>query len=411
VTRRLDGELKVAALAIGLAVAGWWIHSTLLAMAGVVAALTTLVLWVSQRECLTGVGYRRTLAQHRATFGEEVALDIELINDKLLPLTWLHVEDSLPMQLTIHGGSVVNSRSDRTRDLQHVLPMLPFQRVRRHLVVVCDHRGTHRFGPARLRSGDPIGYRQRHGTAPAVEEILVYPKIFRLDTTGVASRVPLGDHRSSLRLLGDPSRVSGVREYRAGDPLRHVDWRATARSTSLLVREFEPTASLRVAVFVDMTVPQLRWDRPHPPELEFTVAVAASVVSDLAGRRVPVGLYSAATVEGRGIAQPPSASPAALPQMLELLARAAAFGTGTFAQALIEEGSRLQRGNSLVVVAADYPEPTLVALAELRRRLPVTAIWVATDQGSPPPPELVDARWEARYAADWPHQDSLELAS
>jgi uncharacterized protein (DUF58 family) len=411
VTKRIDGEWKVAIVAIGLAVTGWWIHSTLLAMAGVVAALTTVVLWISQRECLTGVGYRRTLAQHRATFGEEVALEVELINDKLLPLTWLHVEDAMPLQLTIRGGSIVSGRSDRTRDLQHVLPMLPFQRVRRHLVVVCDRRGVHRFGPARLRSGDPIGYRQRHGTSPATEEILVYPKIFRLDTSGVASRVPLGDHRSNLRLLGDPSRVSGVREYRAGDPLRHVDWRATARSTSLLVREFEPTASLRVAVFVDMAVPQLRWDRPHPDEMEFTVAVAASVASDLAARRVPVGLYSAATVDGRGIAQPPSASPAALPQMLGLLARAGAFGGGTFARSLIEEGSRLQRGNSLVVIAADYPESTLIALAELRRRLPITAIWVATEEGSPPPPELVDTRWEARYGDDWQHQASLELAS
>jgi uncharacterized protein (DUF58 family) len=408
--RPVDGEWKAAAVAVGLAVVGWWIHSTLLAMAGAVGALTAMALWVSQHECLTGVSYRRRLAQHRATFGEEVALDIELVNDKLLPLTWLHVEDTVPLQLTIRGGTVVSSRSDRTRDLQLVLPMLPFQRVRRHLVVVCDRRGVHHFGPARLRSGDPIGYHQRHASMRQVEEILVYPKVFRLDATGIASRVPLGDHRSSLRLLGDPSRVAGVREYRAGDPLRHVDWRATARSTSLLVREFEPTAALRVAVFADLSVPQLRWNNANPSELEFLVAVTASVISDLSARRVPAGLYASATVDGRGIARPPSASPAALPEMLELLARAWAHGGTTFARALVEEGGRLHRGTSLLVVAADYPEPTLVALSELRRRLPITAVWVATGQGSPPPSELVDTRWEARYDDDWQHQSSLELA-
>lgn len=409
--RKLDGEWKAAALGVVLAVVGWWIHSTLLAMVGAVGALTAAVLWVSQHECLTGVSYRRTLAQHRANFGEEVALDVELVNDKLLPLTWLHVEDVMPLQLTIEGGTLVTSRSDRSRDLQHVLPMLPYQRVRRHLVVVCDHRGVHRFGPARLRSGDPVGYRQRHASNPSVEEILVYPKLFRLETTGIASRVPLGDHRSQMRLLGDPSRVAGVREYRAGDPLRHVDWRATARSTSLLVREFEPTSALRVAVFVDLNVPQLRWDTMNPPQLDFTVAVGASVIADLAARRVPVGLYAAATVEGRGIARPPSSSPAALPEMLELLARAWTYAGVSFARALVEEGGRLASGTSLVVVAADYPEPTLVALAELRRRLPITAIWVDSGEGAPPPAELVDSRLEARYDDDWQHQDSLELAS
>lgn len=409
--KRIDGEWKAAGLGVVLAIAGWWVHSVLLAMAGVVVALTALVLWITQHECLTGVSYRRRLGQHRATFGEEVALDVEMVNDKLLPLTWLHVEDAMPLALTIRGGSVVSSRSDRTRDLQQVLPMLPFQRVRRHLVVVCDRRGVHRFGPAHLRSGDPIGYRQRHGSVPFSEELLVYPKVFRLETAGIASRVPLGDHRSRLRLLSDPSRVAGVRDYRPGDPLRHIDWRATARSTSLLVREFEPTYALRVATFVDFRVPELRWDTPHPPELEFAVAVAASVISDLAARRVAVGLYAAATVEGRGIARPPSSSPAALPEMLELLARASAYSSTPFARALVEEGGRLGGGTTVVVIAADYPDTTMVALAELRRRLSVTAIWVNTGRGAPPPPDLVDARLETRYDDDWQHWASLELAA
>ena len=409
--RQIDGEWKVAGLGVALAIGGWWAQSVLLAMAGVVVALTCSVLWITQHECLTGVSYRRRLAQHRANFGEEVALDVELVNDKLLPLTWLHVEDLMPMALTIRGGTVVSTRSERTRELQHVLPMLPFQRIRRHLVVVCDRRGVHRFGPAHLRSGDPIGYRQRLGSAPFSEEILVYPKVFRLEPPGIASRVPLGDYRSRMRLLGDPSRVAGVRDYRPGDPLRHIDWRATARTSSLLVREFEPSSALRVATFVDFAVPQQHWDTPNPPELEFTVAVGASVVSDLAARRVPVGLYAASTVEGRGIARPPTSSPAALPEMLELLARASVFSQTGFARALVEEGGRLAGGTTLVVVAADYPEPTLIALAELRRRLAITAIWVNTGKGAPPPPDLVDARLEARYDDDWQNQASLELAA
>jgi uncharacterized protein (DUF58 family) len=409
--QKIDGEWQVAALGVALAIGGWWAQSVLLAMAGVVVALTAMVLWVTWHECLTGLSYRRSLAQHRANFGEEVALNVELVNDKLLPLTWLHVEDLMPMALTIRGGTVVSTRSERTRELQHVLPMLPYQRIRRHLVVVCDRRGVHVFGPASLRSGDPIGYRQRRGSVRSVEEILVYPKVFHLESTGIASRVPLGDHRSRLRLLGDPSRVAGVRDYRPGDPLRHVDWRATARSTSLLVREFEPTTAFRVATFVDFRVPQQGLDTLNPPELEFTVAVGASVISDLAARRVPVGLYSAANVEGRGIARPPTSSPAALPEMLELLARAWARPGASFARVLVEEGSRLGGGTTAVIVAADFPEPSLIAMAELHRRLSITAIWVNTGQGSPPPPELVDARLEARYDDDWQQQDSLELAA
>ncbi|HLY84320.1 MAG TPA: hypothetical protein VKQ71_15140, partial [Acidimicrobiales bacterium] len=125
--RSLDGEWQVALAGLVLAGAGWWFHAVLLALTGTLAALGAAGLWVWQRECLTGVSYRRTLGQHRAMFGEEVALDIELVNDKLLPLTWLHVEDDVSGKLTIRGGTVLTGRSDYNQVLHHLLPMLPYQ--------------------------------------------------------------------------------------------------------------------------------------------------------------------------------------------------------------------------------------------------------------------------------------------
>jgi uncharacterized protein (DUF58 family) len=407
--RRVDGEAWVAAAGLGLAGVGWSLHATLLALAGTLAAMTALTLWIWQRQCLTGVTYRRTLRQHRATFGEEVPLDIELVNDKVLPLTWLHVEDEVPRDLTVRGGTIVFDRSGPHHELHYLLPMLPFQRVRRTLTVVCDRRGEHVFGPARLRSGDPVGLHERFAGMRDQEQLLVYPKVFRLGALPVASRVPLGDDRATLALVGDPSRTAGVREYRDGDPLRHIDWRATARGGSLLVRVFEPTAALRVAVFLDMRTPSVRAPGAGLDGLEFTVAVGASVVADLTGRGVATGLYCSGSVRGRSVAREPSSSPTALAAMLELLARASPHGPSSIAQLLAAEGARLRRGASVLVVAADYPEPTLVAIAGLRRRLPVTAVWVATGQGRPPPAELVDVRREVRYVDGWKQADVVDL--
>jgi uncharacterized protein (DUF58 family) len=409
VGRHIDGEWWAVAAGLALAGVGWGVHAILLAVAGTLGAATALMLWVWGRHCLTGVSYHRSLRQHRATFGEEVGLDVELVNDKLLPLTWLHVEDQVPWVLTIRGGTVLAGGSGLHRDLVHLLPMLPYQRVRRHLVVVCDQRGDHAFGPARIRSGDPIGLHERYARASDQERLLVYPKLFRLAGPPIASRMPLGDERSALDLVGDPSRVAGVREYRAGDPLRHIDWRATARGGSLLVRVFEPSAALRVAVFVDM-ISNRRILGEGLDLMEFTVAVGASVVADLAGRGVVTGLYSPGVVHGEVIAREPSGSPGALPAMLEQLARASPYGRSSIADLLVSEGGRLRRGGSVVVVASDFSEPTLVALAALRRRLPVTAVWVASDDGRPPPARFVDVRREVRYVDGWKDQAVLDLS-
>ncbi len=345
-----------------------------------------------------------------ATFDEQVTLEIEIVNDKLLPLSWLRAEEDVPSALTIEGGDIISGRN-YVNTLVHVLPMLPYQRARRRLTVVCDRRGEYTFGPTVLSSGDPIGLRTRSGLVSDRQYLLVYPKVFALAPAGVVSRVLIGEARSRFELIEDPSRAAGVREYRSGDPLRNVDWRATARRTALLVRQFEPSVTLRVALFVDFRATHLRTWSFETPELEFTVAVAASVISELTQRKAATGLFSSGTISGKPLAYLPSSSPAAMATMLEALARAYDGGKVHFGEVLSAGSGRLQRGTSVVAMATDFPEATLLAIAELRRRHAVTAVWVGTGRGSPPPLDRVDALLSVRYSDDWQRREVLELVS
>ena len=225
-------EWTVAAAGLGVAAVGWWQHSSLLAVGGLLVAATVAILWVWQKEALSSVSYERTLDRHRALFGEEVSLEIEVVNDKLLPLTWLHVEDQIPTGLEIRGAAVRIAANGRRYEMHHLFPMLPYQRVRRTMKVVCTNRGEHTFGPGRVESGDPLCLHRQDMRLRDVDRLLVYPKMFRVDAPATIGRLPLGDRRGDPRLAGDPSRVAGVREYQQGDPLRHVDWRATARTAA-----------------------------------------------------------------------------------------------------------------------------------------------------------------------------------
>jgi uncharacterized protein (DUF58 family) len=407
--READSEVRTAAAFLGLAIVGWWLHSLPLAIVGALGALTAATLYLWQRECLTGVTYRRTLGTERAEFGEEVALEIEIVNDKLLPVPWLHVEESVPASLELRGGTVIADRG--AARLVNILPLLPYQRVRRRVTVVCRQRGDHRFGPANLHSGDPLGLRTRTGRVADQRQLLVYPKRFALEPPGIASRALIGDLRARQQLLEDPSRIAGVRQYRAGDPLRAIDWRATARSTGLLVRQFEPTVSLRVAVLVDFRVPQAAIWPIDTSRLELIIAVAASLLSELAEQRVAIGLWASGAVDGAPIAFPPSGAPGQLPLVLEALARCPAAPAVRFPAVLDAPSGQLQRGTSVVVIAADFPSPTLDGVAELRRRHAVTAVWVRGDRGVPPPRGQVDRLWHVEHTDDWRDNDILELAS
>lgn len=405
--RPLGPEWTVAALGAGLVAGGWVAHAPWVAALGLLVALSVALVVGWGRASLSGVRYERTLQRTRATFGDEVAMDVELVNDKLLPLTWLHVREEVSASLDVRGARTV--RSGWREELQFVLPMLPYQRVRRHLTVRCDQRGEHRFGPAEVRSGSPVG---SHGRTMEVLDqvtLLVYPKICTLSATGIASRVPLSSGAARASLADDPLRVRGVRPYVAGDPAKHVDWRATARCGELLVRVHDPATAPRVAVFVDVLPPAGLGTRRTADVMELTISVAASLVSDLAARRVPTGLYSNGTARSFPVARDARSGPAALPDLLELLALLSPAGVVPISRVLAEQRSRVGGGTSVVVVAADFPPATVAAAAELRRRATVGAVWIATGRGRGP--QSVDTRWEVRHDDAWQERSIIELVA
>jgi len=407
---RIDGELRVMGVWVALAVVGWWLHSVPLAIVGALGAVTTGALYLWQRECLSGVSYDRRLSQSRASFGETIEVEIEIVNDKLLPLSFLEASEEVPGSLRIEGGTVIPEVGGRSGSLVQVLPLLAYQRVRRRLQVVCTHRGDHLFGPTRLTSGDPVGLRTRTGRVANQVHLVVYPKVFPLASPGLASRVLMGDLRSRFELVEDPARMAGVRQYRPGDPLRKVDWRATARSTTLVVREWESSVTLSVALFLDFRMAPWGWRELEADDLERSAAVAATLASDLARSKVPVGLFSTGVVEGVPIGCPPSAGPSALVVILEALARASPYGATPLSGVIAAQGGRLARGTSAVVVAADFPEETLEGLSELRRHHGVTVVFVESRRGRPPPLGVVDRILTARCPDDWESGEVLELA-
>jgi uncharacterized protein (DUF58 family) len=404
-----DGLTYAAGACLVLAVLGFVLHIAVLAALGAGGVLGAGVVFWWQRHCLDGVTYERRLGRERALFGEQVPLNVRIDNQKLLPLTWLRIEDNLSTELTIVGGTVTtHAETGRFAQLRQLLAVMPFQRVDRQMAVVCDRRGRHGFGPVRLESGDPFGYRQRFVNLAQRAELLVYPKTFALEPPEVVARLALGPARAGPLVMADPSRVVGSRQYQAGDPLRHIDWRATARYRSPLVRIFQPTATPKVAVVLDTRLDDLaaRWDL-----FEFAVALAASVVLDLANRGVAVGLVSTGTAEGQPVAVAPASSPGTAAEILEYLACLSPYGPrdAEALPALVRSVSG--PGTSLLLLSVDGHEEVLGALAEARRRrgVPVSALWVGAPKSEPAAAHL-DAAAYVEVPDDWRHQDTVAVS-
>jgi uncharacterized protein (DUF58 family) len=128
----------------------------------------------------------------------------------------------------------------------------PGERVELGGVRVAERRGPQEGGTVALRSAAPFGVAERRRPAPAPASCLVLPKLWPL------GKLPFVDATatSERALHSHPRRGAGpeylsVREYRTGDSMRHVHWPSTARTGTVMVREFEEERTRRIAIVVD----------------------------------------------------------------------------------------------------------------------------------------------------------------
>jgi len=350
---------------------------------GLVAGAISLV-W--NRLALEEVSYERTVSGSRAFIGEELDMTVTLTNRKPLPLPWIRVQDEVPDALQIIEGDVAANIRPRLQTLEHSTSMAWYERIRWRYRLKCTQRGLHRIGPARLESGDPFGFLRNRGDEPVQEIITVYPMVVPLNNLGIPAARPLGDVRSGLPIYRDPARPMGLREYRLGDPLKSVDWKATARMQSLQVRTYEPssTYTVIVVVAVDTTTPY--WEAYFPQDLERVITAAASVASDAIERQYTVGLLSndLPVLAGRPLTVPPGRGADQMAAILTSLAAIRSYALAPMSRMLLEHSRRLPLGSTLVVCTSHmHPEFVETLNAVRARGFSVVVVYIGAESCPP----------------------------
>jgi len=153
-------------------------------------------------------------------------------------------------------------------------------------------RGVHAFGPRWLRGGDVLRCLSREVELSNRQYLLVYPLVVPITRFGLPARHPFGDFRAPRRLLEDPARVIGVRDYQYGDELRRVHWKATARAMQLQSKVYEATTTYTLILFLNVVTQLDVYYGIHPELQELAICAAASVSAWALDEGFAVGLYA-----------------------------------------------------------------------------------------------------------------------
>lgn len=214
--------------------------------------------------------------QPNAFLGERVPVQLIMENDSRLPIPWVQFVESVPIAL----------RTEKPAD--QAVTFRPREKKIISYDIMAMRRGYYRVGPMLLSTGDLFGFSEKSSRLSA-NYLTIYPKIIPLHKLGFTSRLPFGTLQSKQRLFEDPARPSGVRNFRSGDSLRHINWKVSARKEALLVKTFQPAISLETMILLNLNTGDYH-DRNRYDGPEWSIIVAASLAAHLISTRQSVGL-------------------------------------------------------------------------------------------------------------------------
>ncbi len=331
---------------------------------GVLAALILLFLAtaVFPSRALKGLTGSRVQPE-RVFHGEAIDVDLTVVNNSRYPVPWAVVADRAPLDLVGQGKGT---------ERRHVVSLAPGETKKLQYRLQGNRRGYHRVGPATIEGGDWFGSFRRDAKPIDGEPIIVYPKILPVAGTRLPARAPYASLRHPNSLQRDPNRITGVREYQPGDPLRAIHWPATAASGTTLVKQYDPADARDLILSVDLGrngYPQSR--RFVGPELGITAAASLAHHS-VTQLDQPVGLYLKGLDAGSGVLSevylPPRRTRAHLTLILEMLARFQTVPRLDYPTALSEAAGRFPWAATVLACSGDTRPELGAVLHSFRSR-------------------------------------------
>ncbi|HYI21303.1 MAG TPA: DUF58 domain-containing protein [Candidatus Limnocylindrales bacterium] len=302
------------------------------------------------RRVLDALVYERSVSPSSTVVGDEVNVRLSLWNKSRLPIAWAGSDDTISQHLQARPAAA---------ELSTAGPMRPFERVTRRVTVVPMRRGVHEVGPVRVRVAEHFGTHSPYVDVPDQPAIILARPLMVPIIGSSPQSAPLAQVRARRSLYVDPTLFAGVRPYQAGDSMRTIHWRASAREGKLQSKRFEPALSRQQILVLDVqTVEGAFWMLNYDEDLFEDLCIAAlslaraNVVADAATGFAAAGF----TRTTQRIAYlPPRADREQIERIGDLLARITTESSAPLGELLAWLPRRVARGTTIVILSGRNP--------------------------------------------------------
>jgi len=246
-------------------------------------ALTIFILHkIYAKFCIRNLDVHVSVSRNYATEGDALTLTEVLTNNKWLPIPWITVKFRAAKELEFAKTAIVTDAYYR-RDLFHILMQ---QKITRRLTFTCSRRGYYFVDGVELTAWDVLMENRYIKKFPCDVRLTVYPGTIAAEEVDELCTLVYGQLISRHPINPDPFSFRGIREYSSSDPLKAVNFKASARGMGLMVNIWEYSSARQIEILLDVKRHEAWYNETLE---ERAIKIAASISEKMIASGTPTG--------------------------------------------------------------------------------------------------------------------------
>lgn len=168
-----------------------------------------------------------------------------------------------------------------------IYALLGRQRITRSLQLLCQKRGIYTIEDISMVAHSLMLNQHYNEALDANARFYVYAKRTNVTDILKASESLLGEQESNQKYLEDPFAFASIREYTMQDPMKNINWKASAKTGNLMVNTYTSVINEKMMIYLDI---EDKGILKKEDLIEEGISIAASLYQKLLSKGTEVGI-------------------------------------------------------------------------------------------------------------------------
>ena len=259
----------------------------LFVLIGILLAIFIAEIIYYRLHALDNLHLKVDFSKNVANYGEDVELIEVAENRKRLPLPFIILKFEAPRELKFYD--MVNTSTSDNLYREDMLTMKAFSKHTRRIKAMCSKRGYYVFPRVGITTSDLLLIERFTRDFPNNSHLVVLPEILNTGMIQMLTSVTLSELQCRRTLLTDPFTLAGIREYGPNDPMKSINWKASAKTGELMVNQNASTCTQKVHIFLNLDYYN---QKRSTSLLERSISLTYTYLRELAELGIPASVYT-----------------------------------------------------------------------------------------------------------------------